>query len=761
MSTDTQGLLKNIQKSTKTRFEDAHRVMSFNEFLSLASSRPHLMVRNAVTYVHDAINHFGKAPKPTPLVSSPEHRYQIFDQLFPHGGTPVQGQEQAQNELMNILKGFVSTGKSDKAVILYGPNGSAKSSLIKSIFSGMEQYSHEDEGAVFHFSWIFPTSSSEKSSLGIGQRPVQEEQLDSYAKLEQNRIGAILRSELHENPLFLIPKEDRKAIFEAWASSSILTPQEKKKLLALEEHFLNGALGHKNELIFQALLDDYNGDFSKVMKHVRIERLYLSKRFRRGLVSIEPQFSIDANMRQVTLDRSLSNLPAALHSLNLFQLEGDLVDGNRGIVEYNDILKRPIEHFKYLLGTTESSTINLGNVLVFLDTIFLATTNDRQLEAFRQHPEFYSFKARIEFIRVPYLLRYSDEEKIYHKVARDLSTSKELAPHTTKILALWAVMTRLKRPLTQNKSPALTKILEKLTPIEKADLYDSGSCPSHLNSEERGELKAHIPELFAEQARLPHYEGLLGASARELKIALQIAAQNPKYPCLSPVAIFAELQKLIDRKQDYDYLRLEPNHGYHDYPHLIQLAETQWLNWVDEEIKTCLELSDQNKFIQVISEYIQSVTHVLRGEKIKNKITGKSEDPSTDSLRRFESTVGVTETEAPEFRQSIMGRLGAWKLENKEFPNSSPLPFEVIFSDLLKKMHLHFYEERKSVLANIGNYLSETRDVIEDLTPPPSAHEREGKSLTRKALEGLQTRFNYGPQSALEALSELIKRRYR
>jgi serine protein kinase len=760
MSMGTENILRQIQKSTKTRFEDAHRVMGFAEFMNYVTTCPEQMCRNSVTYIHDAIAHFGTETKQSPIQHGEERRFKVFNQEFVQNGVSVQGQENAQNEIMNILSSFVSIGKAEKAIILYGPNGSAKSSLIKSIFLGVEAYSQQEEGALFHFSWIFPHESLEKAALGIGSRERIEDSMESYAKLEQSRIGAILRSELHENPLFLIPKEDRKELFAQWMNSDI-SPQQKNKLRALEESFMNGALGHKNEMIFQALLDDYNGDFSKVMKHVRIERLYLSKRFRRGLVSIEPQFSIDANMRQVTLDRSLSNLPAALHSLNLFQLEGDLVDGNRGIVEYNDILKRPIEHFKYLLGTTESSTFNLGNVLVFLDTVFLATTNDRQLEAFRQHPEFYSFKARIEFIRVPYLLRWSDEERIYLKTAKDLSTQKELAPHTTRCIALWAVLTRLKRPQVQNKSAMLTKVLEKLSPLEKAYLYDSGTCPAHLSSEERTELKAHIPELFAEHSRLPHYEGLLGASARELKVALQIAAQNPKYPCVSALAMFSELRKLIERKNDFDYLRLEANHGYHDYPHLLDLVENEWLSWVDEDVKTCLDLSDQDKFLSVITDYIQQVTHNIRGEKIKNKITGKSEEPSQDSMRRFEATIQVSETEAPEFRQSIMGRLGAWKLENRDTPQGQPLPFEQIFSDLLRKMHNHFFEERRSVLQKIGDYLSETQDVLEDIKTHVPNTERESKTLARRALEGLQERFGYGPRAAQESLAELIKKRYR
>lgn len=611
---------------------------------------------------------------------------------------------------------------------------------------------------MFNFSWIFPEGSVEKVGMGIStSKRENAEPLESYAKLDQEKIGAVVRSELHENPLALIPTEDRRLLFDKWVAKTS-DPKKKEKLERLRDHFLKAELSHKNALIYDALLADYSGDYKKLLRHVRIERMYLSKRFRRGLVSIEPQFGVDAGMRQVTLDKSMANLPAALQSLNLFQLEGDLIDANRGIVEYNDFLKRPLEHFKYLLGTTESSSVNLGHIVVFLDTLFLATTNDRQLEAFREHPEYNSFKARLEFIKVPYLLRVSEEEKIYTETATRAAGPKELMPHTVRSLALWAVLTRLKRPITKNKSNVLTRILENLSPLAKAKLYDTGEMPDNLNDEERRELKGHIEELYTEHQHQPYYEGLLGASARELKVVLQLASQNDQYPTLGPHAVFAELKKLVKRPMDFEYLRQEPVQNYHDFEGMIQTTRQEWLNWVDREMRQSIELQDERQIKDFLVNYMRNATNYIQGEKTKNRVTGQHEGADANLMHEFEGLVGVSGN-IEEFRKNLISRLGAWSIENPNRNHSKALPYDEIFPDLVDKLRNRFEDAHIAQIRAMGAALLDVAAFDAALGSQVSKM-ADATALAVKAYRGMQEKFGYGPNGAKEALVELVKSRY-
>src|SRR5204862_3059454 len=78
------------------------------------------------------------------------------------------------------------------------------------------------------------------------------------------------------------------------------------------DYILFGELGHKNRQIFEALLAKYRGDYVKVLRHVQVERFYVQRRYREAVVTVEPQLAVDARGRQITMDRSVTALPAVL-----------------------------------------------------------------------------------------------------------------------------------------------------------------------------------------------------------------------------------------------------------------------------------------------------------------------------------------------------------------------------------------------------------------------------------------------------------------
>ncbi len=739
-------MLDQIRNATKKRFLDEARLFSFEDFIEQVGVDPRRYLRNTIDWVCDAFRFYDSAEGNGSTALFKEHYADRFQ--------PVFGQEEVQHRIRQILEGFSKTGKSDKVLVLHGPNGSAKTTLCRNLFAALEKYSRAQEGALYTFSWVFPLTKLNKS---MGLATAVANQSGSFALWPSEDLGAILRSELHENPLFLIPKEDRIRLLDNWKKEKKLNDSEYE---FLRSRFENAQLSHKNTLIFETLLNEYHGDLLQVYRHIRVERFYFSYHLRSGLAVIEPQFGIDAHVRQVTLDQSLANLPPSLQSLNLYQFEGDLVAGNRGVVEYNDLLKRPLESFKYLLSTSENSRMQVGAYSTDLDSLFLATTNDHQLESFREHPEFMSFRGRFEFIRVPYLLKYSDEAKIYLREIKKLKEIKELLPHTAEVLALWAVMSRFKKPITKNKSIVLSKILESLTPLDKANAYNSGEIPERLSEEERREFKNHLPELMVEHQSQAFYEGLLGPSARELRVLIQTAALRSENKTLGPLSVIRELKRHIMKHSDFEYLRLEPVSGYHDYAQLIELTYQEWLKRIDDEIRSVLHMGEMPKIREILHAYVQKVMVLLRGEKIKNRITGKNEDPSTSELESVEKMFGVFEN-VEVFRQNLLGRLGAWSVENKQ-SLSSALPFEDIFPDLVQKVKHSLRNEEDVKLSKMAEIF--TRQDVAELSAKTNLEalsESEGEKLAIMAFRGLQSEKGYGPLGALEAIGEYIRVRFR
>ena len=134
--------------------------------------------------------------------------------------------------------------------------------------------------------------------------------------------------DLKDHPLLLIPRETRQNLLEDWFAD------HPEVFESIKKSFLyNGEMATKNQMIYEALLKSYKGDHLKVLKHIRIERFSVSRSQSISAASVEPQMHVDAKMQQITMDKSLASLPPSLQSLNLYQLQGESILANRGILE--------------------------------------------------------------------------------------------------------------------------------------------------------------------------------------------------------------------------------------------------------------------------------------------------------------------------------------------------------------------------------------------------------------------------------------------
>ena len=176
------------------------------------------------------------------------------------------------------------------------------------------------------------------------------------------------------------------------------------------------------------------------------------------------------------------------------------------MIEFSDILKRPVDSFKYLLTACETGSVNVGHSIAYLDSVLLGTANEIQLDAFKEFPDFTSFKARIELIRTPYLLSVSQEKQIYDSQLSQFTwAAKHTAPHVTWAVALWSILTRLKKPNSINYPPNVSSLVSNLSPLEKAKLYDSGEVPPIA----RARRKKSPPRQYPQTSRRVHQRALL------------------------------------------------------------------------------------------------------------------------------------------------------------------------------------------------------------------------------------------------------------
>ena len=248
----------------------------------------------------------------------------------------MRGQEEVQGAIYRLISNFAREGRTNRLTLLHGPNGSAKSTVVGCIARALEHYSHLEEGALYRFNWIFPVQNVSKGGIGFGGGQGGVSDAESYAYLDEDLIEAKISDELRDHPLLLLPRDRRRELVSTHLASEIASGFRPARTL------VDGDLSHRNRQIFEALLAAYHGDLGRVLRHVQVERFFISRRYRQSLATVEPQMAVDVRTRQLSMDRSLSALPSVLQTLSLFEMQGELVDANPQLLKIGDKLTVPV-----------------------------------------------------------------------------------------------------------------------------------------------------------------------------------------------------------------------------------------------------------------------------------------------------------------------------------------------------------------------------------------------------------------------------------
>jgi predicted Ser/Thr protein kinase len=732
-----------VAESVEKRFQKGRRVLSFSEYLDLFGSDPVRHARDASRYIRDCFDHFGTATIEQPWGKFT--RWNLFDLPWDPNQKPhaLIGQEQVQEEIYRSLSNFVREGRPNRLVLLHGPNGSAKSTIVACIMRALEHYSTLDDGALYRFNWVFPSSKTIRGSLGFGQKE-QASTIGSFAHLPDDQIDAKLLVEIRDHPLFLIPIEERQRLLDRLAKQ-----KGEKTTEGFSDWICRGQLSHKSQSVFEALLSSYNGSYTDVLKHVQVERYFVSQRYRVGAVTIGPQMSVDAIERQITMDRSLASLPASLQAVTLYEAKGELVDAAGGVLEFSDLLKRPLDAFKYLQLSIETGEVALTQQNVLLNCVMTGSANELHLDAFREHPEFASFRGRLELVRTPYLRSHLHERQIYdtHVVPH---IRRHVAPHATEMAAEFAVLTRMRKPNTDKYSRALSNALSGLTAIEKMDLYATGRSPERLEPDAQKVLRAGIREVFEESDAYPIYEGRIGASPREMRVVLLDAAQSQIYKCLSPLAVLDEIEQLCQRKAEFEWLQQDTQAGgYHDVKLFRETILGRLLTSWEQELYASSGLVAEQQYDDLFERYVQHVSVWVKKERIRNRVTGEYEEPDENMMRELERLLDV-KGDAQDARKQMISAIAAWAIDHP----GQKVEGARVFPQQLKRLREAIFADKR------GEVARRARDIVVLVRDEGAGLDMTRKREAREALDVLGGRFGYCDNCATDMASMLLRKRY-
>src|SRR5678809_1570665 len=132
---------------------------TFEEYLNLVRKTPQV-TRNAYQRLYDMVLTHGVEEyidNKKKLV-----RYKFFKDLQHAGKDAVFGLDVPLMRLMHVLKSASQGyGTERRIILLHGPVGSAKSTIVRLLKKGAEDYSKTHEGALYTYYWTLPGALSD------------------------------------------------------------------------------------------------------------------------------------------------------------------------------------------------------------------------------------------------------------------------------------------------------------------------------------------------------------------------------------------------------------------------------------------------------------------------------------------------------------------------------------------------------------------------------------------------------------------------
>jgi len=473
-----------------------------------------------------------------------------------------------------------------RILLLMGPVSGGKSTLVTMLKRGLEAYSRTPEGALY----------------GIKGCP------------------------MHEEPLHLVPHE--------------LRPEVEKALGVVIE----GDLCPSCRLMVK---EKYNGQVEKVP----VERVILSEADRVGIGTFTPSDPKSQDIADLTgsIDFSTIGEYGSESDPRAYRFDGELNKANRGIMEFQEMLKLDEKFLWHLLSLSQEGNFKAGRfALISADELIIAHTNETEYRAFVSNKKNEALQSRIIVMPIPYNLKVSEEVRIYEKLIRQADAHHvHIAPHALYAAAVFSVLSRLK----ESKKAGIDL-------IKKMKLYDG--------MEVEGFKPKDVYELQQEHDGL---EGMSGVDPRyvinRISSAIIQKGENQEKACVNALDVLRALKDGLD--QHPSITREEKERLLN----LIALARQEYDEIAKREVQKAFVYSYEESARNLFNNYLDNVEAYCSGTPIRDPITDELHEPDEKLMRSIEEQIGISENQKKAFREEIMIRISTYARRGQPFDYTS------------------------------------------------------------------------------------------
>ncbi|MGE6630769.1 PrkA family serine protein kinase [Bacillus sp. NPDC077027] len=468
-----------------------------------------------------------------------------------------------------------------RILLLMGPVSGGKSTLVTRLKRGLEEYSYTENGAVY----------------------------------------AIKGCPMHEDPLHLIPQNLREDFYREYG-------------IRIQ--------GNLSPLNMMRLEEEYGGR----IEDVQIERIFFSEDKRTGIGTFSPSDPKSQDIADLTGSIDFSTIAefGSESDPRAYRFDGELNKANRGMMEFQEMLKCDEKFLWHLLSLTQEGNFKAGRfALISADELIVAHTNETEYRSFIANKKNEALHSRIIVMPIPYNLKVTEEERIYKKMISESDVSDvHIAPHTLKVAAMFSILTRLKEPKRSD-----------IDLVKKMRLYD-GESVEGFHSVDIDEMKKEF-----------HDEGMSGIDPRYVinRISSTIIRKNME--SINALDVLRSLKEGLDQHPSIS------NEDRERYLNFISVARKEYDDIAKKEVQKAFVYSYEESAKTLMDNYLDNVEAYCNKNKLRDPLTGEEMNPDEKLMRSIEEQIGISENAKKAFREEILIRISAYARKGKRFDYNS------------------------------------------------------------------------------------------
>ncbi|WP_078381730.1 PrkA family serine protein kinase [Sutcliffiella halmapala] len=468
-----------------------------------------------------------------------------------------------------------------RILLLMGPVSGGKSTLVTILKRGLEQYSLTERGAVF----------------------------------------AIKGCPMHEDPLHLIPHHLRSDFYQEYG-------------IRIE--------GNLSPLNMMRLKNEYGGRIEDVI----VERIFLSENQRVGIGTFSPSDPKSQDIADLTGSIDFSTIAefGSESDPRAYRFDGELNKANRGMMEFQEMLKCDEKFLWHLLSLTQEGNFKAGRfALISADELIVAHTNETEYRSFISNKKNEALHSRIIVMPIPYNLKLTEEERIYEKMINESDVANvHIAPHTLRVAAMFTILTRLKEAKRGD-----------IDLVKKMRLYD-GESVEGFNSVDVQELKKEYAD-----------EGMSGIDPRYVINRISSTIIRKEIPSINALDVLRSLKEGLDQHASIS------NEDRERFLNFISVARKEYDNIAKKEVQKAFVYSYEESAKTLMDNYLDNVEAYCNKAKLRDPLTGEEMSADEKLMRSIEEQIGISENAKKAFREEILIRISAYARKGKRFDYNS------------------------------------------------------------------------------------------